>query len=189
MKNHSFLKFFQLFILAVCLLMIGCEEHQIDPKNEAIARVIERTLADVNKVNVGHRLYLIGTGGAADYNTKKKRMISISFEVDHPLNKEKCRWLIVECVEIFLKNINNDPDLPQYLSNNHFTYQNIELSIFFSNPDRSSLYYPDISSVSLHEGEVSFGMDDPKYKNGGYGPHKEVLYEPYEEAVNIVRHK
>lgn len=166
--------------------LTGCQREEMKPNDVAIHYVIERTIQNVIDLNIGYRLRLIGIGGSIDHKTGKEKTIRITFNLNHPLSKEACRWLIVNIAELFLSNINRDYVLRQYLPEGGFTFENIGVGIGFLTPDRGFLYHPDITFVSLRDGQISYATNDPKDKNGGYSPYKEVVYEPFEEALKIV---
>lgn len=164
----------------------GCTEVKMKSEDIAINHVIQKTVHDVNKLDIVYHLYLVGTGGSIDHETGKEKTIFLAFQMHHPISKEACRWLIVNIAELLLSNINGNQELSQHLSGGHFTYKNIELSIVFTMPDRSSLYYPEIVCASLYSDKISYAFRDPNDKNGGYSPYKEKIYEHYEEALKIV---
>ena len=87
----------------------------MSPNDLAINRVIQQTVKNVNDLNIGYRLNLIGTGGSIDHDSGKEKTIHLDLNINHALSKEACRWLIVNITQLFLANINQDRDLRQYL--------------------------------------------------------------------------
>lgn len=184
---RQFLFFLSLLFasLLICCLMPSFVENEMSDSKLAINRVIQKTIEDVNHLNIGYPLSLVGTGGSIDHATGKERTIKISLRIFHPLSKEACRWLVVEIAKLFLININSSSDLTPFLPDGHFTYQNLDVGIGVLSPNRLFLYHPDITFVAFRKGEISYATNDPQYIDT-YGPYKEVIYEPIEEAFKIV---
>ena len=125
---------------------------------------------------------MIGIGGRQKEG--KEVAIHVSLSLPKVLSKDECRELIVECVEQYLKDINADTDLKQYLSQSPFTYNNLRIIIFMTRSNGSDIPYPDICIVSLDKGFVIYDAHDPddinRYKS---------TEESYEEALKMVQDK
>jgi len=128
-----------------------------------------------------YQIKVTGTGGCV--RDGKKTSISIGFETRHPMKKEEWCKVIVECTQQFLKDINSDAKLEPYLSEKPYTYKHIEIKIFISNPDGSSIFHPGISVTSLVNGEISYSTVDPENR----WRYKSDEYESYEEALQKVQ--
>jgi hypothetical protein len=186
MRNLSLRNGLFLAALIAISFLTSCSEKKMKPVDVAIHRVIEKTVQDVNHLNIDNKYYLIGVGGSIDHKTGKQKTIDITFQLNSPLSKEACRWVIVNIALLFLSNINQDPDLSQFLPEGGFTYNNLDIGISLLTPNRSFLYHPDIAYVSLFNGKIYYSTNDPKDKDGGHSPYKERVHEPFEEALKIV---
>lgn len=157
--------------------LLGFNQDELPTVDRTLDRVLNHTL---DKLQKKQPIIMIGLGGSK--KDSKKETIDIRLMLNKSLTKEECRGLIVECVEEYLKDINSDIDLKQYLHSFPFTYQNLGVIIFLTNPDGSSITYPNLCDVILHKGLVIYDAHDPDNKYG-----YKSTEEPYEEALKIVQ--
>ena len=104
-------------------------------------------------------LKLVGFGGAEDKeNLGMTRQLSASFKINSELTVPIARKLIVEVTDEFLRMINADEKLRQYLSPYPFTAKNVDVAIFGIHADENKdlLLY-----VSLHNTKVSIDFSVP----------------------------
>jgi hypothetical protein len=110
--------------------------------------------------------------------------IALDFErYGDPLTEEEARKLIVNCVNDFLTAVNNNQQLKPLLRDYPFTANNIDLTIFNYDKNRSLYQYPSIAIVNASKGKVSFFT---KHESIKYGYHTEK-YETYDEAIAILK--
>jgi len=173
-----------LYFLAVIPVAIFCFSwmnfriENLPPADIALHSVIKKTVEELKRK---YQLSLIGTGGSGDDN--EITMSSISFELAHSMSQEECRKVILDCAQLFLKEINSDAQLTPYLSVKPFGYKNIEVLIFMSHPDRSRPLHPSISVVSLTDGIIKYRTVNPENTY----EYKSVVRETYEEALRKVQ--
>lgn len=118
-----------------------------------------------------------GNGVGMDLQNKFDSCM-ISFQMYHPMTKDQCRATIIDCANHLLANINNNVMLRQYLANYPFTYNNIEVTILMSYPDRE-IYHPEIGSVSInHDEGISYATEDPENRYR----YKTRVVESYDDA-------
>lgn len=148
-------------------------------KNEALmTRIVN---SSIKQLSTRYGVVAIGTGGGNVED--KSRFESVSFNLYHKLNKEEARILLVEVVELFLHNINQNKDISPYLYDNPFTYRNLEFVIFLYNENGSDLFHPELGAVSLTpRGTISFVT----YESSEICKRATDIEEPYEEAYRIV---
>jgi hypothetical protein len=147
-------------------------------KNEARMNTIINT--SIKQLSTRYNLVPIGRGGGNKNN--KSQLESVSFKLKQKLTKQQARILIVEIVELFLHNINNNQEIASYLYDSPFTYKNLEFRVFIDDKDGSDLYHPDLGLVSLTEGgTVSFVT----YAPGTRSDYASDVEEPYEETYHI----
>jgi len=128
------------------------------------------------------RYGLIPVGRGKSVKEEKSSMESVSLRLDRVLSKDEARVLIVEIVELFLHNINENQNVSHFLYNNPFTYKNFEFRVFIYDKDGSDIFDPYIGLVSLTpRGTVSYVT----YKAGSSVSRESWLEEPYEEAYRI----
>jgi hypothetical protein len=74
--------------------------------------------------------------------------LALEFErCGDPLTEEEARELIVNCVNDFLTAVNNNQQLKPLLRDYPFTANNIDLTIFNYDKNRSLYQYPSIANV------------------------------------------
>lgn len=147
-------------------------------KNEAMMnKVVE---SSIKQLSQRYGLIPIGRGGGIKDEKSKREYVA--FRVDRNLSKDEARVLIVEIVELFLHNINNNQAIENFLYNKPFTYKNLEFRVFIYNKDGSDTFDPDLGLVSLtREGTVTF----VSYQYGSLCKRALDLEEPYEEVYQI----
>ena len=74
---------------------------------------------------------------------------------------DQARELLVDCVELFLAEINSNEKMRPYLFNQPFSVEDIGITIFIHDEKGKKLFDPYISVVSLDWGKVSFRTNDP----------------------------
>lgn len=121
-----------------------------------------------------------GTGGGMMGGVN---MLSISFDIFRPLEKNEARKILVDCVEIYLKAINENEEIRPHLKNYPFIVNNIELSISSYYPNHDRTYEPYVSVISTFRDEIKFKYWDPNNEN----IFKRKESEPYQKALEIVR--
>ena len=123
-------------------------------------------------------LILIGTGGGMMNDIK---MMMMGFNYYKVVDIDEARKLLIYCVEEYLNAINGDEKVRPYLHNYPFTAKNIQIDIYFKNPDGSKVAQGQINIAGADEGKMIYYIDSPeKYLL------KRVREETYEEALKIV---
>lgn len=158
----------------------------VDPnkKNEALMGSIVNS--SIKQLKNRYGVYPVGRGGGE--TDGKARMEFVAFNLDKKLTKDEARILIVEIVELFLHNINQNTEISSHLYNNPFTYKNLEFVVYILDSDRSDLYHPDIGLVSLTpRGTVSYVTYEPGTRCGYASDVEETYEEAYRIATKNVR--
>ena len=147
-------------------------------KNQALmGNIINSSIKQLS-----NRYGIVAIGGGGGEKEGKSWLKSVSFHLYRKLTKEEARILLIEIVELFLHNINNNKEITPYLYDHPFTYRNLEFAVFFYNKDRSDFYHPDIGLISLTpRGTVSFVT----YAPGALCEYASDVEETYEEAYKI----
>lgn len=158
--------------------LIGGMMHSKNPGEEGMNKAINSTAIQLEKK---YQLTLDGRGGGSKEG--KISMEFLNFELNKKLTKDESRRLLVDVVNLALKHINSDPNLTEHLYNPPFTYKNLEITIFFNNPDHSEIFHPEIQEIALlGNGAVKYGTISPDDRF----QYKSIVNEPFEEALKIV---
>jgi hypothetical protein len=174
------LKFSVMMIPIFFASVFGFFGEKMNPyeKNEKLMSQIIST--SVKQLSNRYGLVQMGIGGAEKEGKSKREYVG--FQIYKKLTKEEARILMVEIVELFLHNINKTKSVSHYLSDNPFTYKNLEFTVIAFNPDGSDVYQPDIGLVSLtRRGTITYVT----YKPGTKSEYASEIEEPYEEAYRI----
>ena len=86
----------------------------------------------------------------------------------------EARHLVIDCIDIYLKEINGSEEIRPYLHNYPFTVENIEIII--TGPDREKEDSLFIDSISVDKGEIVYFAEKNKTL-------EMVLLETYDEAL------
>lgn len=155
-------------------------EPEIPTEDRALNSVIERTEKIVKKK---YKLNLSVTGSSNDKNLKFKT-ITLGFQINRRMSIDESRCMLIELADIFLTQINDYEEIRPYLTVFPYTYDNIDITLYISHPDYSSIYHPDIAVASIEPGgEFVYLTDDPnqRYK------FKSKITETYHEALEKVK--
>jgi hypothetical protein len=120
----------------------------------------------------------IAESGGKDYYT----LIGTRFQLFRIVSKEEGRRILVDSTEELLKNINSNPAFLPHLKPSPFTAKNVEVVIFIYNENNGTVYYPDLTELSMMEGQIEYATEVPDNKYRYYTVEKET----YEEAKKIV---
>jgi hypothetical protein len=101
-----------------------------------------------------------GSGGGG---VEKIRMLYLAFDYYKQIDVEEARELLIDAGNLFLKLINEDEQIRPYLQNYPFLPKNIEMAIFFKNPDGSEVDSGKLSILVLSKNEkLRYEINDPE---------------------------
>jgi len=103
----------------------------------------------------------------------------MGFQFRKPVSLEMARKLLIDSIQEYLSEINSSEKIRPYLHNYPFTAQNIQIKIFFCNPDGSEVAPDQINVASAVEGKMFYYIDYSEKHTL-----KEIHKETYEEAVH-----
>lgn len=153
---------------------------KLDPYEENAPLMNSIVNTSIKQLSKRYGLYQIGIGGSEKDGKSKTEFVA--FNLYKKLTKDEARILIVEIVELFLSNINNNQEVKHFLYDNPFTFKNLEFTVLMFNSDGTDLYHPNVGLVSLtRKGTVSFVTYEPGTRCG----YASDMEEPYEEAYRI----
>jgi len=142
-KIHLFI------ILITSLLLQGCIQES-RPKDVKLAYKVMFETANELKEKFG--LNLIGTGGQMMYDIN---VMHLSFTSSKNLEIDEARIFLLECCEIFIKNINNFSEIHPYLHNFPVTEKNVKLDIYFKVYGVTA-EYPNVAIAGAHRGNIVY---------------------------------
>jgi hypothetical protein len=136
--------------------------------------------ASAEKLAKKYDMHICGVGGGMMGRVNE---IGIAFMVYRPLKKEEARELVVKCVQEFLEDINNDPEVRPYLVTYPFDERYVRISLYSESPRRKDVCYPYISIITSSQGRVHYL---------GRSSEKDEKYEweereTFQEALQILR--
>lgn len=164
----------------IFLLYIAFSVYDSRPEG---VKLVHRALYNVSKILKGrYQLYYIGMAeaGTEEHYTK----IGIELQIFHLLSKDEGRKMLLDAIEVLLKELNSNPKILPYLKPSPFTVANIQLSIHVYHPDGKSTHSPEIGVFYSSKGLLEYGtnIEKPGYPYGYISLEKES----YEEALKIV---
>ncbi len=128
-----------------------------------------------NKLRNEKGLILVGTGGSMMDAVK---MLMMGFDYFEAVDVKIARHLLINSIEEYLLEINNNEKIRPYLHNYPFTANNIEIEIYFRNPNGSKVALNQICIASARKGKIVYYIDDPDRHTL-----KAIFEETYEEAT------
>lgn len=132
------------------------------------------------KLEKRHKMVCIGAGGGMMGSV---HMISVHFKINHPLDRDEARALIVDCTEELLAAVNANEEIRPFLKDFPFTPKNLSISIISTNPDGSSVFDPYIEAVYVYEeNKIHFCTKEPNKI-----PYKNTYVESYPKALEKVK--
>jgi hypothetical protein len=156
--------------------LFGCSSFSPSPDYEKIADKITEKTAKKLKEQKG--LFLAGTGGRMMDDIQ---MMMMGFNFYKVVDIETTRRILVDSVQEYLSAINSNEEIRFHLHNYPFTAQNVEIVIYFYNPDGSKVPPGKITIAAANQGKVVYYIDDPE-KHTIRSLHEET----YEEALKLV---
>jgi hypothetical protein len=125
-------------------------------------------------------------GADSVWNEHKPTILRLTFQLwtKEPLNRERARKIIVDCIDEYVSAINNaEPLLAQYLSHFPFSSKDIEITIYCADERGGDIYDPALVGIDVWDGRIFYRTKNPK---GQYG-YKSEYEETYEEAKEILK--
>ena len=173
------MKLFFIFglILAIFSSLFGCSSfwHPLPDYEKIADKITEKT---AQRLKEQKNLHLIGTGGGMMHDIQ---MMAMSFHFYQEVDLKKARELVTYAVNEYLVDINNNEEIRPYLHEYPFTAQNVEIVVFFSNPDGSKVFSGKIKIAAAKQGKVIYYIDYPEKHTL-----KTVYEETYEEAMQAI---
>ena len=152
-----FLRYVGMFVV-VFLYIFGNSSQDVKSQDyEQIAdKITERTARKLKKEK---GLILIGTGGQMMNDIQ---MMMMGFHFYKEVDIDTARVLLVESVQEYLTAINSDEEIRPYLHDYPFTAQNVEIEIYFYEPDHSDIPEGKITIASTSDDKIVYYIHSPE---------------------------
>jgi hypothetical protein len=164
----------RLLIVFACLCIGHFAFDHHTPRYVRLAHKLTEKTA--KKLKAQKRLYLIGTGGSMMHNIQ---VLDMSFHLYHEADLNTARNTIISATQEYLNEVNNSVKIRRYLHKYPFGAENLEIRIWFYNPDGSTPLPEKIEYASAIRGRLC-------YYTEAEGPHQPICTETYEEACALL---
>ena len=168
-----------LILTSICMLPIELvsEPYKAPPYDKIVDNLMSRASKRLEKK---HNMRLIGINEGMMGCVK---MMGFRFQVYRSLSKSEARAIIVDCIQDFLADINQDEKIRQYLEVYPFDLNHVDTMIFINTPDRGDFYYPNLCVVTASHGNIRYSTNDPENEYR----YKTEETESFEDAVKILK--
>lgn len=153
------------------------DANKISEADKTAMHIIDETS---KSLSIKYNLHACGFGMDED---KGLDYLEITFEVFRPLKIEKARSMLIDCLQVFLKNINNNEKIRPYLKTYPFTFKNVGIIFYISDTNHKDLVHPNICVAAARSSGIYYRTQDPENTNR----YKEKYEETHEEALELVR--
>lgn len=109
--------------------------------------------------------------------------LELKFDMQGPLSKSNIRELLVNIVNDFLLNINNDKELCGYIKKGHLEISEVGITLFLRDSTGRSIGQPNIGVAFIERGILTFVNLEPE----AIPSFRDNVNETYEEALEILR--
>ncbi len=162
-------------VFCVAFLIFSSFGYQSPVYVKLAHKITEKT---ARELKAQKNLFLVGTGGQMMDDIQ---MMMMGFNCYKVLDIETARKLLVDAVQVYLSFINSNAEIRPYLHNYPFTAQNVEIVIYFYNPDGSEVPHEKIVIAAVNQGKVVYYVDDLEKNNI-----KTIYEESYEKALDAI---
>jgi len=168
-----------LYFLIPILAVLSSPQHddQMTKEDQIVSSVIKETAEAIEKK---HNISPCGIGMSGHF-----KYLEISFDVNRIVGREEARMVLIDCLEIFLSNINSCEKLRPYLKNHPFGHENAGIKLFFTTPSGREVFHPNICVAATNKRGLYFRTDDPENEFR----YKETYQETHAEAIAKVKAK
>lgn len=162
------------FTLVILLLLSACHKSHSDLADEQISCYAKKAYQE-------KRIVLEGSGGAMMNDIKE---FAMSFQCSQHLNLEQTRALIVQIVDEFLQQVNENEKIRPYLHDYPLTVNNVSLMIGFRNHQNLRPSKEHIALAYTHKDKIYYShWDSTKLESSKFC---DDLDESFNDAVKIV---
>jgi len=163
-----FFAFFSLFSRGV---------DQNDPE-EIAGEILEQTAVFAHKrypLNACGTIMMMPRGNVNE--------IGLCFQTKTLLTKNQLRFLLIQCGEELIRQINSNQPFQKFLNKRPFTMKEARIIIYNKDKNGDQPFDPLITNAEISGGVLTYLTQDPKKKS----TYKNEFEESYEEALEIIQ--
>jgi hypothetical protein len=167
------------FLLLGLLFLLGScsvDPHMKPSEKSRIASEIRSRTARKLQAEMG--LIPFGFGGQM---MGQIEMLCLVFQYRHAIDVEEGRKMLVQAGNEFIKEINSNEKVRQYLANYPFQPKNLEILVLLQKSDGSDVDRGELSLIALRDGMLQY-----KFSNADSSRFK-TIEETYEQALEKLR--
>jgi hypothetical protein len=173
------LKFFYVLVfLSICLACQSLSFKQA-PGDKITNQVISKVTKKISKKK---SMRISAIGGGEDEKGIWKITVNYHY-YGKALDLKESRIFMVNIIETYLNEINNNIEIRPYLKNYPFTVDNLDLAIITNQTNGDWYFDPAMDTISTINDTIDYSTRDPqdhlRYKN--------TIVEKYEDALKIVK--
>jgi hypothetical protein len=136
--------------------MCDYSSSQVD-KNE---QIVDQLLCHLSKkITQKYDLRTIGTNVAMPSGIIG--LLGLEFKINKHLSKHEIRKILLDSGKEFLDTINADFRIRAFLKNYPFTYDNIDITLYISDPSGFEVLDPQIATAEIAYGKITYRTLDP----------------------------
>jgi hypothetical protein len=146
--------------LLLLLFLVGCQSnlHLTSQKKENVncdKKADEITIRFSNEIMKKYGLRAVGMGGSGDQ--AKLKLLSVTLETDRKIELLEGRKIILDCIQEYLKLINESEEFKSCLQTYPFTEKNLDIGILFiDNITCDFITSPHIAVIDAAQGVISY---------------------------------
>lgn len=172
---------FLFFLCSTCLfskpLIDGySNKNEIPETSKTAMEIMDQT---IQSLSLKYNIHACGFGMDED---KGFTYLEITFEVFRPLERDKARIMLIDCLDVFLKNINTNEKIKPHLKTHPFTFKNVGIVFYIADANNRDLVHPDICVAAARSSGIYYRTNDPET-----GRYKEKYEETHEEALALIK--
>src|SRR6185503_19703124 len=147
------------------LVMLLIATSFVMPKNKKDDLTKEDQIVISTLINLSERIekkYTLTRGNAGiTWPGGPIQALALCFDTKCPYTKEQLRDLVIGSAQEFLEQINKNEEIQEFLKERPFTIKNIQIVIYNQGGDCGKLLDPEIATVQIMEGILSYRTIDP----------------------------
>ena len=169
------------YAIVALLFLVGCNFEPEEPRklskdeaaDAALHRAAHRLKIEKNLVPCGDGARMMG----------QIEMLALAFDYFQPLDIETARPLLINSVNTFLKEINNDESIKPYLLHYPFDPKNTEIAIYFYTSNYKEVPNGDLCIAAFRQGKCIYKIHNSDDRL------QTILEETYDDAVTKLNNK
>jgi hypothetical protein len=167
----------RIFVCIFPFFIFGSQREDDSPHIKIAGKLMKKVSTKLEKK---YKFKLVGVKQAM---LRCVNLMGFRFQIFRAVEKKEARAMVVDCLQEFLKEVNENKEIRPYLKNYPFDIKDLEVIIFIGTPDYGTFYHPNLAVVSAYMGKIRYSTKDPFDKYN----YKSEEVETFEEAVKILK--